>query len=214
MSITNYELAKSENDTEPSSNNKEKWRTFETEISYIENENLQELAKALINRLPDYFFEVAASSTGKYHPQYALGNGGLVRHTKAAVRFAVEMLRLEQNLHFNPAHDYIIIALILHDGWKHGEPNEDGSYSKYTVFNHPKVCADWIQKQSDLCNQEVLDYIANLVVSHMGEWNLNYRNGAIELPKPLTAEQQFVHLCDYLASRKCCEVDTSEEFVK
>ena len=46
----------------------------------------------LIDSLPDYFFEVAAASTGKYHPKYAQGEGGLVRHTKAAVKIAYELL--------------------------------------------------------------------------------------------------------------------------
>ena len=45
--------------------------------------------------LPEYFFEVAASSTGKYHPVYALGVGGLVRHTIAAVEIANEMYRMD-----------------------------------------------------------------------------------------------------------------------
>lgn len=196
---------------------KEKWQIFETEINYIKEDGWKQLAKWLISQLPNYFFEVAASSTGKYHPQYALGKGGLVRHTKAAVRFAVEMLRLEQNQGLNQAHDPIIIALLLHDGWKHGEQKEDGSYSQYTVFKHPKVCADWLRQVKetveDLSTKSALDFIASLVESHMGEWNMNYQNGAVELPKPVSPTQQFVHLCDYLASRKCFEFDESVEFV-
>ena len=46
----------------------------------------------LIELLPNYFFEVPASSTGKYHPEFALGDGGLIRHTKVAVRIAYELL--------------------------------------------------------------------------------------------------------------------------
>ena len=32
------------------------------------------------------------SALNKYHPEYALGNGGLLRHTKAAVRIGYELL--------------------------------------------------------------------------------------------------------------------------
>lgn len=35
----------------------------------------------------------------------------------------------------------------------------------------------------------------------MGQWNVNLYSKTI-LPKPKTATQKFVHLCDYLASRK------------
>ena len=68
--------------------NEEKTKVFEKELSYINNPRYKEGAQKLISLLPDYFFEVPASSTGKYHPSFALGSGGLVRHTKVAVRFA------------------------------------------------------------------------------------------------------------------------------
>lgn len=38
--------------------------------------------------VPMDFFTQPASSSGKYHPSYALGVGGLVRHTKAAMIMA------------------------------------------------------------------------------------------------------------------------------
>ena len=65
---------------------------FKKEINYVKNANRRKDVKTLIELLPDYFFEVPASSTGKYHPEFALGEGGLVRHTKLAVRIAIELL--------------------------------------------------------------------------------------------------------------------------
>ena len=70
---------------------------FHTELESIHSEELKKFAEEAIGKLPDYFFEVAASSTGKYHPSYAIGPGGLVRHTKAAVNIASDLLNLEQN---------------------------------------------------------------------------------------------------------------------
>ena len=69
-----------------------KQEKFMQEINYIKNEKYRENAKILIEGLPDYFFSVPASSTGKYHPKFSSGDGGLVRHTKAAVRIAYELL--------------------------------------------------------------------------------------------------------------------------
>ena len=45
----------------------------------------QELLKAVANYfehvVPDYFWVMPASSTGKYHPDQDAGVGGLVRHS-------------------------------------------------------------------------------------------------------------------------------------
>lgn len=188
-----------------------KINTFAAELEHVSDAN-KELAKCLIGELPDYFFEIAASSTGKYHPSYTNGNGGLVRHTKAAVRIAIELLRLEMYQVLAPYKDYIIIALILHDGWKHGLLKEDGTYAQYTKAEHPKICAEWIMTQTNLADESVLKFIADLVWTHMGQWNMGYNNGLVFAPKPSTIGQCFVHLCDYLASRKCLEFNFEVPF--
>lgn len=193
-----------------------KSETFATELSYIKDEGYRELAKNLIQKLPDYTFKIAASSTGKYHPKYTNGEGGLVRHTKAAVRIAVELMRLEMYSGVSLSHDAIIVALLLHDGFKHGFPDEDGSYPKYSISNHSEVCANWLISLGlvDTVNAKVYRYIADLVLTHMGQWNTDYKSGRMFAPKPATMEQCFVHLCDYLASRKCLEFDESVELSK
>ena len=61
---------------------------FLKEIPLIQTDNIRQFLEYCIANLPDYFFHVAASSSGKYHPEYALGDGGLLRHTKAAVWIA------------------------------------------------------------------------------------------------------------------------------
>ena len=95
---------------------------FNKELTYIKKEKYRSNVEILIELLPDYFFEVAASSTGKYHPSFALGDQGLVRHTKVAVRIAHELLENEiVGFSFNQDEkDLMIIALIMHDGLKHG----------------------------------------------------------------------------------------------
>lgn len=161
--------------------------------------------------LPDYFFTVAASSTGKYHPKYALGNGGLVRHTKAADLFAHTLLELEQNNSFTQDDkDLIITALTLHDGRKHGM---DGS--AFTVAEHPTLCADWVKEEPKLKNiisDEYLQLVSDGIASHMGQWNTSFKGKEEILPKPQTEIQKFIHTCDYLASRKWLPVDFEENY--
>ena len=173
---------------------------FFDEIQYIKDNRYKELAKALVECLPDYFFHEAASSTGKYHPRYALGDGGLLRHTKAAVRIAYELLQdpLIGNKYTEREKDLMLIALIMHDGFKRGLKEET-----YTRFDHPLIAANYIyENRSKLAlNDEDALFLKDVISSHMGAWNKDSYTG-LELPIPKNKWQNFVHMCDYLASRK------------
>lgn len=178
----------------------EKSSKFTNELNYIKNEKIKESAKTMIDLLPDYFFEIEASSTGKYHPQYALGEGGLVRHTKAAVRFAYELLSDPSigDKYTSDEQDLMYMALILHDGLKSGNPKE-----KYTRFDHPLLIANYIETSKDKLQltDEEINFVKSVVSTHMGVWTTDY-NGNEILEKPKTKYQNFVHMCDFLASRK------------
>lgn len=183
----------------------DKIKQFEREINYIKNEKYKENLKILIELLPDYFFEVAASSTGKYHPGYALGNGGLLRHTKAAAIIANELLNKNNTIgsaFTQNEKDLMIVALILHDGLKLGETKE-----KYTKFDHPILMANFIKKNKEKLSldEKEIEFIATNIETHMGEWTQDY-NGNEVLSKPKNKYQKFVHMCDFLASRKFLEV--------
>ena len=192
-----------------------KTETFETELKFIKNETLKKLAEMLLEETPDYMYKVPASSTGKYHPSYGNGEGGLVKHIKASVRIAQELLNLEMYSAIAQYHDYIIIALLLHDALKYGQVNEKGEHSEYSCNNHAKLSTEWllslIQKFEFKPYENDIKYIAFLVLTHMGQWNTDFYTGVTFAPKPQTQEQMFVHLCDYLASRKCLEFNFDAE---
>jgi len=181
-----------------------KTEVFKNELSWIGNPDIRSFVSEQIDRLPDYFFEVAASSTGKYHPSYALGEGGLVRHTKAAVAIAKDLLSLDMYGRYSAEdRDIILAALILHDGMKHGSAG-----GKYTVATHPTEMADFIQADcAKKLGEETCDKLYSAIAAHMGQWNTDYKTKKEILPKPQTAMQKFVHQCDYLASRKYLEVN-------
>jgi hypothetical protein len=50
-------------------------------------------------------------------------------------------------------------------------------------------------------NHNEIEFIAHCIESHMGSWNTDRKSKTV-LPKPMDEYQQFVHLADYLASRK------------
>lgn len=183
---------------------------FEKEIEYIKNSDYQENLKKLIEGLPDYFFEIEASSTGKYHPGYALGNGGLVRHTKSAVRMGYELLSDPAigDKYTSREKDLMLIALILHDGFKCGNPKE-----RYTRADHPLLVGDYIKEQQKnlTFSNEDIEFLYDVIASHMGPWNTHPYTKEEILPKPKTRYQNFVHMCDYLASRKFIQVEFDDE---
>lgn len=184
---------------------------FEEELSAIKSATIRDSVRIILGELPDYFFRTAASSTGKYHPSYALGSGGLVRHTKAAVKICNDLLSLEYNtVKFEEwQRDIMIAALILHDGMKHGLEG-----SQYTVAEHPVVMADYIKghKADYSFTDEELDLLTNCISTHMGQWNTDFKTKAQIMNKPSTEEQYFVHLCDYLASRKYLDVSFDNNY--
>ena len=56
-------------------------------LNTFENNDIKDFAIVLLDNLPEYIWHVGASSTGKYHPAYSLGELGLMRHQIAVVRF-------------------------------------------------------------------------------------------------------------------------------
>lgn len=183
----------------------DKIESLKTEINYIKNQKYQDNLKILIEMLPDYFFKVAASSTGKYHPTFSLGEGGLLRHTKAVAKIALEFYNDESITGcFNDSEkDLMMVGLILHDGLKHGI-----DYSEYVVFEHPLIMSNFIKENKDklTLTENEIEFLVNVISSHMGPWTVDYKGNDV-LPKPINKYQKFVHMCDYLASRKFLNIN-------
>ena len=110
-------------------------------INSLENEDMRNFAYICINHIPPYFWLVPASSTGKYHPQFALGNGGLVRHTCALVRIMNHTFNIKcMNNWTSRERDCLRIAGIMHDTRKSGS-QEDYMNNKFTKHEHPLLAA-------------------------------------------------------------------------
>lgn len=178
---------------------------FQKEFSYIKSDEYKNDYKVLVDLLPDYFFKVAASSTGKYHPAFSLGDGGLLRHTKVAVRIGYELLSdpCIGDKYTSREKDLMLIALTMHDGVKHGIPEE-----KYTRADHPLLASKLIKENRDklAMKDEDVEFICSVIESHMGPWNTHPYTKEEILPIPKDKYQNFAHMCDYLASRKFLDV--------
>ena len=181
---------------------------FLDELELIKDEDLSESLLKIIEMLPEYWFKEPASSTGKYHPEYALGDGGLLRHSKAAMRIGYELLSNPciGDKYTSREKDLMLMSLLVHDGLKLGIPQE-----KYTRFDHPIIMGKFIidnYKEIGITKEDA-EFMDNVIKTHMGPWTTDY-NGNEVLEKPKNKYQSFVHMCDYLASRKCILVPFDE----
>ena len=176
---------------------------FEVELSRIQDQNVKKSTEIILDMLPDYFYEIPASSSGKYHPSFSLGEGGLVRHVKVAMRILEEMFKDKAfGTYEEHKKDLIRMALMLHDGFKSGLIKSD-----HTCSEHPVLMSNFILENKDklLINEEDAKFVASLIITHMGPWNTN-KAGQVIMPVPKTREELLVHLCDYIASRNFLSV--------
>lgn len=183
--------------------NEEQLKLVQPILNTFENKDIMEFAKVLLEDLPDYVWHVGASSTGKYHPAYSLGEMGLMRHQVAVVRLLNHGLKLEQynSKLSSRERDLIRLAGLVHDGRKSGSQT-DYEKSKYTKFNHPILMADVIRSfDGQYLNHNELELVADAISKHMGEWNTDKKSNDV-LPKPDNKFARMLHLADYLASRK------------
>lgn len=183
---------------------KAKIAKFHYELNLIKDKKLKLFAAKALLELPDYFYIIPASSSGKYHPKHALGEEGLVKHTQCAVRIAEALFTISNfDKH---SEDMIVVALLLHDGCKKGVKED-----KHTKHEHPNIIATFLENNINLktiIEEGDLTTICNAIRSHMGQWNMNRYSQTI-LKTPTTTIEKFVHMCDYLASRKFLNMDIS-----
>jgi hypothetical protein len=174
--------------------------TFAKELGLIFDDDIREFTRLCVITAPDYFFtDCPASSSGKYHPISELGADGTILHTKKVFTLAYELCRglgCEQN------RDSILSACIIHDLRKQGLTK-----TGHTIKNHPDLGAklvDEVQDATQLLEDEVYKSIRNMVGFHYGLWS--YGEWKKDLSE-YTPEELCVYMSDYIASKRCVEVD-------
>ena len=174
---------------------------FRNEIAHIKNESYQGFVRAALDQAPEYFWECGASSSGKYHPYFSQGEGGLVRHTKAVVRFCDELLRMSSYAYMKDEYkDFAIMACILHDVCKYGYGPE---MNKDDYKNHGANAADFVNRVWKMYygnSFEAPFLLLNAIRSHMGQWTPEKED------RPFTQIDRLVHLSDYIASRSFIDI--------
>ena len=176
-------------------------KLFEREINLIVNEDLRMAVKSYMDEeTPDYFWTDGASSSGKYHPQFSQGEGGLVRHTKAVVMFAEELLRMSSYAYMRDEYkDYVIAACLIHDCAKYGTGAEmdKGAYKEHAPNGAKLFDLFMLESYGVHAPEKLLDAVR----THMGQWS-------DKDDKPFTPIDRCVHMADYMASRSFLDIPT------
>lgn len=146
-----------------------------------------ETARTIVEYMPDYFWNVPASSSGKYHPEDHRGTHGLWLHTKRAF---TEYQALSRSFyHQGLINDWELdcgrSAILLHDMFKYGWPKKN-----HTTNDHDVFAAEFLRRNTSLPEE-----VAGCVESHNGP------NGWGEGRAPKNDLEQVHHMADMAASR-------------
>ena len=162
-------------------------------VALIATPEIRLLAQVILSILPRYWWVISASSSGKYHPVFSLGIGGLLRHSIVTAVFAREIAiawGLPQEMV-----DIATLAGLIHDGQKQGADGAEG----HTVFEHPVLMAKFLRERFP--GNKWAKIMAHMVESHMGKWNTSKYSTAV-LPTPKTILQRLLSAADMCAATR------------
>ena len=173
---------------------------FEREIQFIESVDLQDFVRWFFDtKVGAWFWKSGASASGKFHPQFTKGEGGLVKHTRAVAWMCEELLKMSSYAYMRPEYkDYARVACLLHDTCKYGsgDTEDKDCYKNHGALAASDVCAAW----QEFFNEPAPQLLTMAIRSHMGQW-VEDRND-----RPFTNIDRLVHLADYIASRSFWDI--------
>ncbi|MBI4836782.1 MAG: hypothetical protein HY813_00025 [Candidatus Portnoybacteria bacterium] len=165
----------------------------------IQSEDVRNFVKKALAAAPPEFWTASASSSGKYHPPEDRVEGGIIVHTRKAVRVALDLFRFFAVQH-ELTKDMIIAAIILHDIQKNGIP-----WGLQTSYEHGRIACEWLMQFAG--SNPALIVICLLVRDHMGVWSQPGATPALKcggVVDHLAIAHLVVQMADYWASRKWC----------
>lgn len=181
------EKAKRIDGVQNSLNSEEELRRRLPEIDAIYDEEVRDATiDYFLTACPDYFWERAASATGKYHPPDESGEYGTWLHSKRVFYEYANMSESLLELHDITEHQRECgkAAALIHDTFNYGWPSENRDM---TTSEHDVIAAAVANYVIGMPEE-----VIHLVHSHMGPW------GKGKLPE--TENERCFHLADKTAA--------------
>ena len=171
-------------------------------ISYIMNcisdPFVRQQLNHLLGMLPGYFWEAPASTSGKYHPEFAREKCGLARHTIVVAFFASRIADSWGLSDYEK--DVLLCAALLHDGFKEGTGDDGG----HTVHEHPLLMAHFLRH--NMGYNGFWAEVAQTIETHMGKWATSKYSDVV-LPLSETKLQLALQAADMIAATKQLSFD-------
>ena len=178
---------------------------FAREIATITDEAKRHFVEWYFNtKVGAWFWTSGASSSGKYHPVFTQGEGGLVRHVRAACMVMEELMRMSVYAYMpDEFKDFARVAILLHDTCKYGTQDEENHdcFREHGKLAAESVAAAWEEYFNTPCSA----FLYHAILSHMGQWTEERDD------RPFTNIDRLVHLSDYIASRSFWDIPTLSE---
>lgn len=162
------------------------------EVSCINDDEVREQTiDAIARGVPEYFWHVPATGSGKYHNPFSRHKHGLWIHVKMVFSAYERFVNSFEQMDLITAYeaDCGRAAVLLHDMLKYGHEYSSGDSS---VSNHDKLGAHWLTHNTPLDPAVIA-----CVDSHNGKWydgmTPRYQEEPLEI---------LVHMADMAASTK------------
>lgn len=179
----------------------QKIEVFSTLYDNFETDEILPWFKEMITGIPDYIFEIPASTTRKYHNAQQCEMKGQIIHelmfAQVLEDFLTKPYYREKAVPDPVMRDCMRTVPVLHDSLKC-----DTNGSKYTVFEHPMLAGDWVERshcKNDI-DQKYKTFIADMCRAHSGQWSTSNRSKVV-LPEPKNDQEFLIHMCDIISSR-------------
>lgn len=136
-------------------------------LGKIKDPTIKEYVVKTFQHVPSYFWDLEASTGGKYH-----GGELLITHVQRCCQILVESVwKQTERVWDDKTRDISLAAMLLHDCWRCGYPGKEntGKGGKlYTSKDHAKVGGQMIREI--LGSSVEAEMIAQCVHYHYGPW--------------------------------------------
>jgi len=187
---------------------------FKNELSKIHDPTIKVFVIQVFELIcPDYFWEIAASTSGKYHPLISIGKQGLIRHVKLAAWWG-ELLCMDLEELITPQMGCEIMATILiHDILKCGKVLTPSGMPKHReiVRTHGVDLGKELRRnkrkliKASKISAVSFERIVKGVSGHMGKWTDERFSQHMPLEIKDSKEKivaEVVHLADFISAQK------------
>lgn len=160
------------------------------EVELINDDTIrQQTLDALVELVPQYFWDIPAATTYNNHNPYCCGERGLWIHTKMVFTAYQRLVDSFEGQDFITEREADLgrAACLLHDVHKNGANDDDGDTG--ALYDHDLIAAEAVKERTDLD-----EAVAVAIAEHMGPW--------YDGPSPSNKLSLLVHCSDMIASDK------------